>query len=70
MESKIEILIKESLSLVENKFSEDLIIKQFEKSKDEFKDLVSKGLASERGNQLLSISDEKFISRISFNVGE
>ena len=70
MESKIEILIKESLSLVENKFKEDFIVKQFEKSKDEFKELVIKGLANERGNQLLSISDEKSISRILFNVGK
>lgn len=70
MESKIEILIKESLSLVENKFKEDIIVKQFEKSKDEFKELVIKGLANERGNQLLSISDEKSVSRISFNVGK
>lgn len=68
MESKIEILIKESLSLVENKFKEDNISQQFEKFKDEFKELVNKGFASERGNRLLSISDEKSISRVSFNA--
>lgn len=70
MESNIEILIKESLTLVEKKFKEDKIVKQFEKSRDDFNELVIKGLANERGNQLLSISDEKSISRISFNLSK
>jgi len=68
MESKIEVLLKESLSLAEQKFKEDNVIQQFEKSKNEFKDLIRKGFAHERGNNLLSISDDKSISRIIFNA--
>jgi len=68
MESKIEVLLKESLSLAEQKFKEDNVVQQFEKSKNEFKDLIRKGFAHERGNNLLSISDDKSISRIIFNA--
>ncbi len=68
MESKIEILIKESVSIAEKKFKEDNAVKEFEKSKNEFKELVSKGYAQERGNNLLSISDIKTISKIAFNI--
>ena len=63
MESKIE----ELLSQVNMKFKEDNISKQFENAKNEFKDLVHKGLARERGNNLLSLSDNKSVSRIVFN---
>ena len=59
MKSKIEILVKESLMLAENKFKSDNTTKQFETAKNEFKELVSKGFAHERGNNLISISDSK-----------
>lgn len=68
MESKIEVLLKESLSLAEENFKDDSIALQYEKSKQEFYELVKKGFAQERGNQLLSLSDEKSISRIIFNA--
>ena len=68
MESKIEVLLKESLSLAEKKFKEDNIAQQFEKSKNEFKELINKGFAHERGNNLLSLSDDKSVSRIVFNT--
>lgn len=68
MESKIEVLLKESLSLAEEKFKDDSIALQYEKSKQEFYELVKKGFAHERGNQLLSLSDENSISRIIFNA--
>ena len=68
MESKIESLIKDSLALVENKFKEDSKVKQFEKSKADFKELVNKGLVNERGNQLLSPSDPTPLHRTPFNV--
>ena len=68
MESKIEILLMESLSLAKEKYEDDSIAQQFEKSKHEFKEFVIKGFAHERGNNLLSLSDEKSISRIIFNT--
>lgn len=67
MESKIEILIKESISLAENKFKGDSSTQQFEKAKEEFKELVQKGFAHERGYNLMSISDSKSISKVVFN---
>lgn len=68
MESKIEILIKESLNIAEKKFQEGNTIKEFEKYNNEFSELVSKGFAQERGNNLLSISDIKSIPKIAFNI--
>jgi phosphoribosylaminoimidazole carboxylase (NCAIR synthetase) len=67
MESKIEILIKESISLAENKFKADITTQEFERTKEEFKDLVQKGFAHERGYNLMSISDDKSISKVVFN---
>jgi len=40
MESNIEILLKESLSLAEKKFKKDNVIEQYEKAMKEFKELV------------------------------
>ena len=68
MESKIEVLLKESLSLAEKKFKEDSVAKNFEKTKNDFKELVLKGIAHERGNNLLSLSDTKSFPRIVFNA--
>lgn len=67
MESKIEVLVKDSLVLAENKFKSDTTAKQFEKAKNEFKELVSKGFAHERGNNLLSISDSKSYQKVIYN---
>ena len=68
MESKIEVLVKDSLSLAEKKFKEDHIIQIFEKAQDEFKELIAKGIAKERGYNLLSPSDNKSFSKIAFNA--
>jgi len=67
MESKIETLIKESISLSEHRFNGDSTIQNFERSKNEFKELIKKGLTQERGNNLLSISDIKSSSKVVFN---
>ncbi|MDR1759095.1 MAG: hypothetical protein LBR60_01055 [Fibrobacter sp.] len=67
MESNIEVLLKDSLSLAELKFNEDKIAQAFEASWNEFKELVGQGLAHERGNNLLSSSDCSSFPRISFN---
>lgn len=68
MESKIETLLKENLVLAEKKFKDDSTAQKFEKTKSEFKKLVVKGLAHERGNNLLSISDKQFVTKIVFNT--
>lgn len=63
MESKIEILIKESVSIAEKKFKEENAVKEFEKSKNEFKELVSKGFAQERGNNLYQFQTSNLFSK-------
>lgn len=68
MKSKIEILVKQSLVLAENKFKSDNTTKQFEIAKNEFKELVNKGFAHERGNNLLSISDSKSNQKVMYNI--
>jgi tRNA U54 and U55 pseudouridine synthase Pus10 len=68
MESRIEVLLQESLSLAEKKFKDDVSIKKFEKIKEDFKELVSKGITHERGNNLLSPSDPKSFSKVVFNA--
>lgn len=68
MEHKIESKLMKQLSLVENKFQHDIIAIQFNKTAIDFKDMVVKGLAHERGNRLLSLSDKNAIKHISFNV--
>lgn len=68
MESKIETLIKESISLAENQFKGENNTQLFERADEEFKDLVQKGYAHKRGNNLLSISDIKSISKVVFNI--
>jgi len=68
MNSNIETLLKESITLAEVKFKEDSTLQQFERANEGFKKLVQKGLAHERGNNLLSISDTKSITRVIFNA--
>jgi hypothetical protein len=68
MDSNIETLLKASIALAEDKFKQDNIVRQFEKSNENFKELVKKGLVKERGHNLLSISDSQSISRTVFNA--
>lgn len=68
MESKLESLLKDSLVLAEKKFKDDIIAQKFEKTKSDFKEMVVNGLAHERGNNLLSISDDQFATKLMFNV--
>jgi len=68
MNSKIENVLKKSLSLAEKKFKGDNTAEQFEKSNKDFKDLVSKGFVRERGYNLLSLSDNNSAPRIVFNA--
>jgi hypothetical protein len=68
MATNIDTLLKESLANAENKFKEDAVTLEFEKTTNEFKELVAKGFAQERGYNLLSVSDKQSYSKISFNT--
>lgn len=59
--------IEESIHKLDEKFGESQQVKRFENSVKEFDLLVENGIASKRGNHLLSISDAHLRKRISFN---
>lgn len=67
MKSQIEKTLKESLSCSKRRFEKDVRVRQFEETKRVFDDLVSKGFARERGNNLLSISDKNPSTKVVFN---
>jgi len=67
MESRIENKVADSIKIAESKFKEDDTVKKFEETKERFQELVKKGIASERGNNLLSLSDKTSINKISYN---
>lgn len=66
--AKIEELVQNSLQLADEKFKDDNSVKDFEQSQKEFKELVEKGVAKERGNNLLSASDAHIKTRVFFNA--
>lgn len=68
MGNKIEARVQESLKIACKKFKDELSVKRFEESKEEFKELVKRGVAHERGNNLLSTSDAHIKKRVVFNV--
>ena len=49
------------------KLSDDNILRSFEKASTQFEDLVNKGLAKKRGNNLLSKGDIH-LNKVSFNT--
>ena len=67
MQSRIETLIIESLLLAEVKFKDDEAASKYERYKNEFKELINRGILKERGNNLLSLSDKKSVSKIFYN---
>lgn len=67
MESRIESKVADSIKVAEDKFKEDDTVKKFEETKERFQELVKKGVVSERGNNLLSLSDKTSINKISYN---
>lgn len=66
--AKIEELIIDSLKVADEKFKDDNSVKNFEQSQKEFKELVEKGVAKERGNNLLSASDAHIKTRVFYNT--
>jgi hypothetical protein len=66
--SSTEKKLKECVSKVGHQFKNDKSVKQFVQISKEFNELVLKGLAQERGNNLLSLSDQKAVSKIHFNT--
>ncbi len=68
MATKIETLLQESLFIADEKFKGDKVAIEFEKTNNEFKKLVDRGFAQKRGYNLLSVSDKKTFSRVSYNT--
>lgn len=66
--AKIEELIIDSLKVADEKFKDDDSVKNFEQYQKEFKKLVEKGVAKERGNNLLSASDAHIKTRVFYNT--
>ena len=64
----IERKVKESVTKIGLQFENDKTVKQYAQVSQEFNDLVSKGIAKKRGNNLLSLSDEGASSKIQFNT--
>lgn len=64
--NQVEILEKE-ITNISKKFEGDEKIKEYEKTLDSFKKLVQKGIVKERGNKLLSIT-EQTNKPVAFNV--
>ena len=49
--------VKKEVIMQENRFSQDKRIEEFERMNEKFEELVKRGIAKKRGNQLLSASD-------------
>jgi len=49
--------VKKEVIMQENRFSQDKRIEEFERMNETFEELVKRGIAKKRGNQLLSASD-------------
>jgi hypothetical protein len=68
MESKLEILVKESVTIAKVKFSDCDNVKMYEEGIRKFDELLEKGILRERGNNLRSISDNVEKCTIQFNT--
>lgn len=60
-------VFEQEINTISKKFKSDDKIREYEKSMDSFKELVQKGIAKERGNNLLSIT-EQTNKPVAFNV--
>lgn len=65
--STIEKELKKGLIEAGNRFKGDQRVEKFVQTSNEFNDLVRKGIAQKRGNNLLSLSDKEARSKIIFN---
>lgn len=58
MKKKDTEIFKKEIKNISKKFKNDERLKEYEQSLESFKKLVQKGYAKERGNNLLSITDQ------------
>lgn len=49
--------LEQTLKNISKEFKTDKKVKEFEKALEDFKDLVSRGIAQKRGNNLISITE-------------
>lgn len=67
MKNKETEILKKEIKDISKKFKDDKKIKEYEKSLNSFKELVQKGYAKERGNNLSSIT-EQTSNIVTFNI--
>ncbi len=67
MES-IEKQFLESVESLKKKFAGNDQVKAFEKTNEQFKELVEKGIVKKRGHNLLSPADAHVKNKVLFNV--
>lgn len=67
MKNKETEILKKEIKDISKKFKDDKRIKEYEKSLNSFKELVQKGYAKERGNNLSSIT-EQTSNIVTFNI--
>ena len=67
MKNKETEILKKEIKEISKKFKDDKRIKEYEKSLNSFKELVQKGYAKERGNNLSSIT-EQTSNIVTFNI--
>lgn len=67
MES-IEKQLMESVETLKKKFAGNEQVKAFEKTNDQFQELVEKGIVKKRGHNLLSPADAHVKNKVWFNA--
>jgi len=68
MKTNIEEQLNKALESAENYFLGDKKVEEYERTAQNFRKLVEKGVVKERGNNLMSISDSSYFrTRIFFN---
>lgn len=65
---KLEDKIRENVQKLEGEFKDNPLFKEYEQTNRNFKTLIEKGVASKRGNNLLSPSDIHIKRQVWFNV--
>jgi hypothetical protein len=64
----IEKQVKDQIESLNEKFAQEENVKEFEKTNDQFEELVSKGVAKKRGYNLLSATDAHIKNQVWFNA--
>ena len=67
MKKNISKKLSETINSLNKEFEKDMLLKEFEKSSEEFEKMVDKGLLSKRGNNSFSLLDLTTVNKIAFN---